>query len=321
MSDSQVTDNYDILNHPPAVAAVMVTYRIGDAVRPVIEAVLPEIGKLFIVDNGGDAETRATLTSMAEASQGRITLLFQPENNFAKAQNIGIEAALTEDFQWILLLDHDSRPAPGMVYQMLAAYRQHPFKEHIGLLAPYLQQAHSTRKPRYPQALGKFGFRMARFGKNDVLEDVISVVGSGSLIPRSVFARVGMMDTTLGLDYVDKDFCLRLHKSGYRILAVRSALLQHQLGDSRDHQWCGVTITATNHSAARRYSIYRNRIMTMRRYSQTLPAFCFYESVGIAYDLLRILLCEQDKKTKLTEIARGFKDGLVIPLEQHVPTA
>jgi hypothetical protein len=45
----------------PPVACVVVTFEIGRDVLPVLEAILPQIDRVFIVDNGSGGETRDAL--------------------------------------------------------------------------------------------------------------------------------------------------------------------------------------------------------------------------------------------------------------------
>lgn len=125
------------------------------------------------------------------------------------------------------------------------------------------------------------------------------------------------MEESLGIDYVDKDFCLRLRQAGLDIVAVRDAMLEHQLGASCDHKVLGINITATNHSPSRRYTIYRNRILTMRRFSVDFPNYVLYECAGILYDMFRIAWCEGQKKDKFRELFRGLWMGLIMSVKRQ----
>lgn len=313
MNNSQTAENQTKNNKERKIGGVMVTYHAGSNVADAVLEALAQVDKLYIADNGGDSETLAAVDKLQAKFPGRIELLAQPENNLAAAQNSGIRQALADGAEWVLLLDQDSRPAPGMVQTLLHFYDSDPGRESIGLLAPYLREMRSAQPPRYPQAVNHFRFRMARFEKDEeALRDILCVVSSGSLIPASSFEKIGFMEESLGIDYVDKDFCLRLREAGLDIVAVRDAMLEHQLGASRDHKVLGVNITATNHSPARRYTIYRNRILTMRRFSVKFPNYVVYECAGILYDMFRIAWCEEQKKDKFRELFRGLWMGFIM---------
>lgn len=153
------------------------------------------------------------------------------------------------------------------------------------------------------------GLRRLHASLDKVLKPVLWVIASGSLIPVARFDEVGLMDESYGIDYVDKEFCLRLVSRGYIISVVSDAVLRHQIGHCSDHDMLGIRITATNHPPRRRYTIYRNRLRTCGRYGLCVPAFLLYECGGIFYDLTRIALFEQDKMAKLKAVLAGAYDA------------
>jgi GT2 family glycosyltransferase len=53
--------------------------------------------------------------------------------------------------------------------------------------------------------------------------------GSAMLIRRDLFERVGLMDEEFFLYYEETDWCLQVHRAGYRILAVPSAVVWHKV--------------------------------------------------------------------------------------------
>jgi rhamnosyltransferase len=300
---------------PERVCAVMVTHRIGAAVRTALVPLLPQVGHLIVVDNASDDDTRRAVEACAAEHPGIVELLTRGENNLAAAQNDGIRSALELGYAWVLLMDHDSVAEPGMVATLLAAGSAQPEPEQIGIVAPCLVDSHSRRPARYPQAAGRVLFRRRGFTDDTpVLDHLLGVVASGSLIAAPLLRRIGLMDESFGIDYVDKEFCLRAVRAGYRVIAVRDAVLVHSLGQCRDHTPLpGVSITTTNHSAGRRHSIYRNRIRCWRRHGAAIPAFVLYDLLSVGYDLLRVLFFERNARAKLRAMMRGIYDGVRTP--------
>lgn len=293
-----------------AVCAVMVTHCTGEALLQTVPVLLQEAQRLIIVDNCSDEETLRLLNLLTQRHAGRIELLLRERNNLAAAQNDGIRRALEEGYGWVLLMDHDSVPAPGMVASMRKAWSTLPKREEIGILAPCLTDIHSGRQARYPQAAGKLRCKRIGFSNQPVLDGLMGVVASGSLIPAHILREVGMMDEALCIDYVDKDFCLRVVRSGYRIVAVRDAVLHHQLGHCRDHTLLGMHITTTNHSPQRCYYIYRNRLKSWGKHGAAMPAFVVYDFLAMSYDMIRLVCFEEQKMAKLRAMAQGFYDAL-----------
>ena len=207
-------------------------------------------------------------------------------------------------------MDHDSIPAARMVESLQSTWRELPQREQVGIIAPCLTDVHSGRQARYPQARGKWSIKRVGFGEGAALDHLLGVIASGSLIPTSVFKKVGLMDETLCIDYVDKDFCLRVVRAGYRIAAARDAVLHHRLGECCDHRLLGLRITTTNHCPERRYYIYRNRLKSWGKHGIAVPAFVLYDFLAMGYDLLRVIGFENHKIAKLKAMGKGMRDAL-----------
>ncbi len=108
---------------------------------------------------------------------------------------------------------------------------------------------------------------------------------------------------------MDKDFCLRVINAGLQIIAVKEAVLHHQLGQSRDHSLMGIPVTTTNHSPERCYYIYRNRAKSWGRYGSAQPGFVIYDMMAMGYDVLRLICFEDRKLAKFGAMARGLRDA------------
>jgi rhamnosyltransferase len=262
---------------------------------------------------------RAQLATLSHHSGGSISLHHCPDNNLAMAQNIGIRHIRNLGLSAVLLLDDDSRPAPDMVSELVNAYNSAPQRERVGLVAPAMHDTNSRRRTRYPVTRFKLGFASRYIDNHPTIRGSFSVIASGSLIPLSVLDTVGEMDESYVIDYIDKEFCLRLIKHGYETLVVQAATLHHSIGKARDHSLLGAQVTALNHSPQRRYYIFRNRLRTMARYGLTCPAFITFESMAMAYDLLRIVLFEESKIAKLKAAGCGVISALTAAKAPPLP--
>lgn len=298
------------LSGPQKVCAVLVTHNIGASVLPTLDTLLEQTSFVVIVDNCSQESTISLLEEWVSRHASRARLIRHAVNNLAMAQNAGIRQALQQGADWVLMMDHDSLPAPDMVAEMIASQQEYRDGLSVGIIAPYLRDTNSCRSPKYLRRWGALGFRRTGFGRRSVLADVMCVIASGSLIRRDVLEKVGLMDEQMCIDDIDRDFCLRVVKSNYRILVVRAAVLQHQLGQCRDHFMLGMRVTTTNHTAERRYYIYRNRLTNWVRHGWAVPSFIVFDALAIAYDLGRILLLEGDKRRKLRAAFTGMGHAL-----------
>lgn len=314
-------DNYPLMNAPEhisipyallpiSVCAVVVTYFPDTRFTENLDVLLPQIGHCVVVDNGSPSDTIAHIKIYAAQHPTQITFIENPENNLAQAQNVGIRWAQQNGYAWVLLLDQDSTPAPDMVAKQLAAYAADANPNTIAIIAPALRDPNTSHQARYVTAWHTLIFRREIAPRSGTLDTLICAIASGSLIPIRVFDEVGLMDESFVIDYIDKDFSLRCVCHGFRILLVADATLTHRFGKARDHHVMGAIVTTRNHTADRRYTIYRNRVRTWRRYLLHVPAFVAFDAMAACYDLARLVLFEQDKRQKLFAIARGIRDGI-----------
>ncbi len=293
------------------IAAVVVSHDPPRAFTENIAAVLPHVQFAVIVDNGSSAETQAMLASLAANNSDKLDVILNRDNRgLAAAQNQGIAHVLKRNAEWTLLLDDDSLPAPEMTQQLQQAYLDHAAKERIALLSPAIRDTNTGRVARY--VLPRFGPFFARksFGEQKILEP-FAVIASGSLIKTSVLREMGTFREEFFIDYVDTEFCLRLISRGWKIVAVRQAILNHQLGAKTAHRFLCFTLIASNHSPERRFTIYRNRVAVWKRYLFRTPGYICYDVLAAFWDLFRILLLEQRKTEKLGAALKGLAIGIL----------
>jgi rhamnosyltransferase len=293
-----------------SVAAVVVTWRPGEGFFRSIRAIAAEAGTVIVVDNGSGAETQARLREMA-SSVPQVDLLLNDDNlGLGAAQNQGIARALERGFAWILLLDDDSVPEPGMTQAMLNAAARCEGRGPIGLLAPLLFDDHGTLRPTLYTLSGRWRVRRVALAAGEIRDDLLFSIASGSLIPADVLRAVGPMRADFFIDYMDFEFAFRLRRAGYRLVGVGDARLRHKLGEPEVARWFGRTVSYASHPARRRYTIYRNRLRVWRGYGRMLPGFVLFDAGSMLIDLGKLLLLERDKVAKLVAILRGVRDGL-----------
>lgn len=274
---------------PEECIGVLVTYHPDAAVAARIKAHLQQLLHLIVIDNGVQKPAECL------PKNKQVTLIAHPENNLAAAQNAGIRAAKERGAQAVLLLDDDSEMGEGMLAALCDAYQIGD-----GLIAPQLMEAGVATKQVAPL------FRMFFQRKMAPIDGAFTPIASGSLIPLDVLEQVGLMDESFNIDYVDRDFCLRLLQRGYATRVIANAQLHHRLGNSERR--AGQNIR--HHSPERRYSIFKNRARCWGRYGLSCPAFLLYDLLAACYDLLRIACYEQRKRDKFVAAAKGAFDAI-----------
>lgn len=289
------------------ICGIVVVSRADPALGHRLASVARQVGTIVVVVNG-----RVLVdTGHVAASIGRSVFLLQNQQNLgiAAALNQGLRYASDLACEWALTLDQDSNPAPDMVMRQIEAYRQAKEPDRLCIVAPRVINRGLGTEARYLRnAFGPFYARVPCEG--DALEEVTTVISSGSLIRLEAFRELGGFRDDFFIDYVDTEFCLRALSRGYRIIVACGARLEHQLGQRTRESVGPLTFYPTHHSPVRWYYMSRNRIPMIRTYGFRFPHWLSYEIVAGFYVLLRMLLTEDERAEKLKAFFRGTGDGL-----------
>jgi rhamnosyltransferase len=290
----------------PKVACVVVTYEIGRTVLPVLEAILPQVDRVFIVDNGSGRETQDALQEIESAHPERVEMIRNGENlGIAAALNIGIRRAIAQGHDWVLTLDHDSVAAPGMVSNLFRTYAE-VAGANPGILSPTHIDGSTGRKYRYP-VFGKIFFRHVT--PTDRPLSCSFCITSGCLIPKRLFETAGLFQEEYFVYAVDTEFCRRVLRHGYSIFVSEKATLVHREGDGRKTDLGTFQIRTPDWSARSMYYIFRNVVHDLRNN----PVFSWrvHQTLFLARSLLTLLLANPpDRKANWTAVRRGISDGI-----------
>lgn len=300
------------MRHPQlgTVCGVVVTYRSGPAVVDGLVQVEPEVDHLLVVDNGSDDRTVEALRAWAAERPHCRALVENGENlGLAAAQNAGFGWAVSHRADWILLLDHDSRPEPGMVAALARAEADYPGR--YALLAPRIHNAAVDTWAAFAVSRGGWRVRRVAARPGAILDNPLFVIASGSLIRATALPDLEGMREDFFIDYVDIEFCLRLRAAGRRIGVVGPAVLHHNLGALRLHRVPGFRpVHATNHSPFRYFMMARNRTRMWREWARREPGWVLNDMAALIYQVARVALFEADRAAKLAAIGRGVRRGL-----------
>jgi rhamnosyltransferase len=275
------------------VCAVIITYNPSLEVLSNIAALRSEVDFIVVVDNGSLKKSLDMLRS------GRSELDFELIENgrnlgIATALNLGVCEVKSKAYSWAALFDQDSMVEPGFIHAMLKAHEDSPDPSRVGIVCPvYLDRETDIPLP------------LPRSRKDEIM----AAPTSGSLIPASMFDKVGCFSEALFIDYVDIEFCLRSRRAGYSILQSPHAILHHSMGRITRHRWFGCWFMSTNHSAARRYYITRNRLWVLRKFLGDWR-WSSKEVRSTIVETIKIALVEQDRLAKMKSIMLGFADAL-----------
>ncbi|MFI4940069.1 MAG: glycosyltransferase family 2 protein [Burkholderiales bacterium] len=287
------------------VCAVIVSYCPEPTrLRALIESVVRQADFVVIVDNGSTIDELVFLRRLADCSSIKL-IEFGENRGIAAAHNAGIRYAMKNAFDYVLLLDHDSRLFPGCVDELLKANKR-LIGSGIKVAAVGPQYNDDTSAQPAPfLRFSRWTFRKIYVkNKNEVLETSV-LISSGSLIACATLQVVGLMDESLFIDGVDWEWCFRASALGYRLFGIAAAVMQHSLGDS------GIRVlgrTLPLHSPLRHYYAYRNTVL-MCRMAQVPFSWKLHFSLRLIVRFFIYLILAPRRRERCRMIRLGLQDG------------
>jgi rhamnosyltransferase len=260
--------------------------------RQNLAAICPQVDRVRVVDNGS---SNGVDIAMLCADFHNVTIDRLPLNRgVAVALNRVTASARADGATHVLLLDQDSVAESDMVAKL--CMQSAP---DVAIIAPrYVDRNLPSRSCEI----------------SPEVNEVNNCITSGSLVRIDAWVGIGGYDERLFVDFVDFDFSLRLRQAGWRILSIRTAVLAHEIGQSKRRS----RFTAYNHSSFRSYHLARDMVVYSRKHRHS-PRRLRINGRGTATTCLVLLrraaivaLFEQNKAAKIAAILRGIAHGLVV---------
>ena len=229
------------------MAALTILYHPTDKTIQNLNSYAAQFEKIYIYDNTetptSDIQDKLLLLKNA-------VYISEGENKgLSKVINQICRLAVKEGFDWLITFDQDSRPLDGMVPQMAAFANSAMCSDSIGLIAPNI------------------------LGKEIVHYDIYctyfdKVFQSGAMHSLKAWDMVGGYDEKLFIDQVDYEYCVRMRLSGYKIIKINNAYMEHNLDDDEvEIQWQeGHKVYINKYSPMRYYHILKNNLYLYDKY-------------------------------------------------------
>lgn len=287
-------------NLPDDTIACVGSLRASHGVRPYIQ----------VIDNGSNTDAydrlRAGLAVWPDVSLMRLS----ENRGFAAGCNVGIEAALAREPDYVLLLNNDTVAAPDMLAHLLNIAARRP---EYGILAPAIYYydrpdllwSAGARRRSLPFAHNLKADDLTSRTGGDVAPDVVDVdyvTGCCMLLRPSTLQHVGTFDERYFMYYEDNDLCERTRRTGWRIGVVPEARLWHRVARStRADPRLGVRLRTMS-----RVRYYRSLSSRWQRW--TAETWLAMGTVFVAtHDILhgRVTVARQ----RVEGLIAGFRDG------------
>lgn len=277
------------------VAIITINYNGKDFLVPGIKSMLKMGGhyKIFVVDNA--STDNSILQLQAECPQ--VEIIKNDDNyGFAEANNIGMETALKQGYDYFLIINNDVEVAPDMLTHLLLhasettvtvpkIYYESP-NNLIWSAGGYIDSNYEAKHR---------GLRQKDEGQFDKECEVETATGCCLLVHKTIYEKIGGFDRNYFMYCEDTDWCHRMRAEGIKIRYVPSAKMWHKVSSS----------TGGEDSPTKVYYIARNKLYFTRKFKNAI-GLKGYLYVRVKYIVLLLLSCVYKKKNR--NVLNAFVD-------------
>lgn len=243
------------------VAAIVLNWNNYDDTRACVESLqslTPGVKHTVVVDNG----STDTSGERIDEEFPHVQVCFTGENlGFGGGMNAGIECAITDDIEYLWLLNNDvvfpekeilselcsvleDRPDVAGVSPLI---REYPETDNVWFWRGFIDWDRGNAAHDPPAAFDQ---------ETDTLVSNDYITCCAFLIRSSVVEQTGGLPPDYFLYYEDVDFCARLRENEYRLLTVTDTVVHHQVSAS----------TGSTKGPIPAYYLARNRILFARKF-------------------------------------------------------
>lgn len=261
----------------PQVTIVLVNYNGSEVTIECLKS-LSEITysnyKVIVVDNHSSDDSVKVLTMYQQSSSHPFHLITAQENNgFADGNNIGIQYALEQNADYVLLLNNDTVVERGFLEPLVEVLQEDSLcAATIGTIR------YDQERDRIWYAGGSFSFQTGKtvhYHYNEVkpvldkdqIEKVSFATGCCLCISSEFLKKHGLLTSDYFLYEEDTDYCIHIMSKGYHINYVPTSVIYHKISASTK------SVTGLVD-----YYMVRNKFLLIRRHikgSNKLTAYLY----------------------------------------------
>ncbi|MEY8215934.1 MAG: glycosyltransferase family 2 protein [Colwellia sp.] len=230
-------------------------------------------------------------------------IIYNSQNvGIAKAQNLGIEAALNQDADFICFFDQDSKIPTNFYSDMI--YGKDP-KVHSVYCPVVVDEKTGQELPSFK--LSKLGLPEKIYNKNSIKNVSVDLaISSGSVVSSNTFRITGLMDDKLFIDLVDFEWCFRCIHHNIPIVCIPTVQLLHSIGDRESKVPFGGSV----HSPFRTYYKTRNPFYLLTKFH--IPfLYSFKLILSSNIQLFLSVVFGQNRRQHFQSGYKGIRDGLI----------
>ncbi len=212
------------------VAIIILNYKLKNQVLECIKSLRESTYKnfsIFVVDNNSGDSLEV------EIGQKQEICFIQTGKNlgYAGGNNAGIKKALSENADYILILNPDTIVEPNTIVELVAGIE----KYKAGIVCPKIFFGNSKtiwfagKTLDLKNVLGNHkGVNEEDLGQYDQDEEINDITGAAMMVRAQVFENIGLFDERYFLYYEESDFSYRAKKAGFKLMYIYKAKVFHK---------------------------------------------------------------------------------------------
>jgi rhamnosyltransferase len=283
------------------VCAVVVSYNPDkDELKNNLVLLEEQVEKIFVVDNSENGPIFNNQQIIAFFN--KVNWIPLNENKgIGAAQNIGIQKALNEEFDYILLMDQDSIPPQDLVKVLVEGTLEvENLGMKLGCIGPEIYNKNTSES--YEAMINK-----GKQVKSNIIQKD-SVISSGKLISAKALLEVGLMEEELFIDLVDFEWCWRAKKFGYITFISTAVRMGHLVGQKNINIFNLYKLLVP--SPIRHYYQYRNSLILLNR--DYVPQYWKFRTlIERLLELVAYSIFLKPRRQRLKFIFWGIRDGIL----------
>jgi GT2 family glycosyltransferase len=259
----------------------------------------------IVVDNGSTDDSVDAIVAWSKSNLNVIVLQNKTNMGFTGGCNLGIQHALSQQTDYILLLNNDTTITPDFLSILIDVSEQ---DEGIGMAGPKIYRygtegildSAGIRAIIWLAQPFLQGHGETDMGQYDTQEDCPYITGCALLVKRQVIEQIGMLDE----DYInyleDFDWGYRAALTGYRLVYVPQSHIYHK-GSKTSGIW----------SPFYYYHNTRSRILFARKHISLLLFLFAFLPYLLSYRFLlpALRLIRHRQWNHLRALHTGIKEG------------
>lgn len=271
-----------------------------ECLRSLRETTWPNL-RTFVVDNASSDDTVA----LVREHFPEVTLLCTGHNlGYAGGNNLGMERALHEGCDYLLVLNNDTLVEPSAVHILVASAREQATVGAVAPLITYLEHpeimwyagADYNARRGYPGRMRHYRDNVSEVTLSAGPTDRFS--GAAVLFPGSVIEQVGGFSESLGFLYEDVDLSLRIRARGLSVWFTPEAIVRHRVAMTQQGEYSSMSF----------YYGVRNQLEVAERHAPlNAISSARRRAVTIAVHLARVRRATC-RRAAIAAILRGVRD-------------